>query len=176
MKGGIILWAKEKIKFPAGSAPWTTAPPPSHRRSPSPPSPRRSPPPDYDHHSASPSRSPLPDLGRSCSPPPPPAKETKRKRVKDAPSMSSSRRSPKRRRSPLPKVPHKNLPVLAYHRTQEEIEAISNAEVAAHFAKKDPEPKPLYTEKQNEYAVDLLTAERQYDLHHKPDEYTHTLA
>jgi hypothetical protein len=47
--------------------------------------------------------------------------------------------------------------------------------VAAHFAKKDPEPKPLYTEKQVEYAVDLLTAERQYDLHHKPDEYTRTL-
>jgi hypothetical protein len=47
--------------------------------------------------------------------------------------------------------------------------------VAAHFAKKDPEPKPLYTEKHIEYAVDLLTAERQYDLHHKPDEYTRTL-
>ena len=45
VKGGIILWDKENIKFPAGSAPWTTAPPPSRRRSPSPPSPRRSPPP-----------------------------------------------------------------------------------------------------------------------------------
>ena len=39
VKGGIILWAKENIKFPAGSAPWTTAPPPSRRRSPTPPSP-----------------------------------------------------------------------------------------------------------------------------------------
>ena len=81
MKGGIILWDKENIKFPAGSAPWTTAPPPSHRRSPSPPSPRRSPPHDYDHHSASPSRSPLPDLGRASSPPPPPAKRSEERRV-----------------------------------------------------------------------------------------------
>ena len=94
VKGGIILWDKENIKF-LGSAPWTTAPPPSRRRSPTPPSPRRSPPHDYDHHSTSPCQSPLPDLGRSCSPPPPPAKETKRKRVKNAPSMSSSRWSPK---------------------------------------------------------------------------------
>jgi hypothetical protein len=44
VKGGIILWAKEYIKF-AGSVPWTTTPPPSsRRRSPTPPpSPQRSP-------------------------------------------------------------------------------------------------------------------------------------
>jgi hypothetical protein len=178
VKGGIILWAKEYIKF-AGSAPWTTAPPPSSRRkSPTPPpSPQRSPPPEYDHHSASPSRSPLPDLGRSPSPPPPPAKETKRKRVNNTPSMSSNRRSPKRKQlSPLPKVPHQNIPVLAAHRTDEQRAAISKAEVATHFAKKVPEPKPVYTEKQTKYAIGFLNTPKQYDLHDKPDEYTRTLA
>jgi hypothetical protein len=59
--GGVILWDKNYIKLP-GSAPRTT-PPPSHRRSSTPPSPPRSPPHDYRHHSASPSRSPPPDLG-----------------------------------------------------------------------------------------------------------------
>jgi hypothetical protein len=88
--GGVILWDKNNIKLP-GSAPRTT-PPPSHRRSPTPPSPP-SPPYDYGHHNTSPSRSPPPHLGRPS--PPPAAKETKRKRAsKNAPSVSSKRRSP----------------------------------------------------------------------------------
>jgi hypothetical protein len=121
--GGIILWDKNYIKLP-GSAPRTT-PPPSHRRSPTPPSPPRSPPHDYGHHSASPSRSPPPDLGRPS--PPPTAKETKQKRAsKNAPSMSSKRQSPpKRKLSPLPKVPHQNIPIRPYDRTPEE-----NAKIA----------------------------------------------
>jgi hypothetical protein len=62
--GGVILWNKKDIKFP-GLAP----PPPSRRRSPSPPSPPR----DYDnHHSTSPSRSPL--SGQPSSPPLAPTK------------------------------------------------------------------------------------------------------
>jgi hypothetical protein len=85
--GGVILWDTNYIKLP-GSAPRTT-PPLSHRRSPTPPSPPRSPPHDYGHHSASPSRSPLPDLGQPSSLSA--AKETKRKRAnKNAPSMSSN--------------------------------------------------------------------------------------
>jgi hypothetical protein len=113
--GGVILWDKNYIKLP-GSAPRTT-PPPSHRRSPTPP---RSPPHDYGHHNTSPSRSLPPDLGRPSLPPA--AKETKRKRAsKNAPSMSSKRRSPpKRKLSPLPNVPHLNLPIRPYDRTPEE--------------------------------------------------------
>jgi hypothetical protein len=93
--GGVILWDKNYIKLP-GLAPRTT-PPLSRRRSPTPLSPPRSPPHDYGHHNASPSRSPPPDLVRpSLSPA---AKETKRKRAsKNAPSMSSKRRSPPRTR------------------------------------------------------------------------------
>jgi hypothetical protein len=91
--------------------------------------------------------------------------------------MSSNRRSPKRKQlSPLPKVPHQNLPVLAAHRTDEQRAAISKAEVATHFAKKVPEPKPVYTEKQTKYAIGFLNTPKQYDLHDKPDEYTRTLA
>jgi hypothetical protein len=117
VQGGVILWDKNYIKLP-GSAPRTT-PPPSHRRSPTPPSPPN-PPHDYGHHNTSPSRSPPPDLGRPS--PPLAAKETKRKRAsKNAPSMSSKRRSPpKRKLSPLPKVPHPNLPIRPYDRTPEE--------------------------------------------------------
>jgi hypothetical protein len=88
--GGVILWDKNYIKL-LGSAPRTT-PPPSHRRSPTHPSPP-SPPHDYNHHNTSPTRSPPLDLGRPS--PLPAAKETKRKHAsKNAPSMSSQRRSP----------------------------------------------------------------------------------
>jgi hypothetical protein len=41
--------------------------------------------------------------------------------------------------------------------------------------KKKPEPQLEYTEKQKDYAKYLLTMPSQYDLHHKPDDYQHTL-
>jgi phage gp16-like protein len=41
--------------------------------------------------------------------------------------------------------------------------------------KKEPEPRPEYTEKQKAYAKYLLTLPSQFDLHHKPDDYLHTL-
>jgi hypothetical protein len=41
--------------------------------------------------------------------------------------------------------------------------------------KKEPKPNPEYTEKQKAYAKYLLTFPPQYDLHHKPDDYTRTL-
>jgi hypothetical protein len=142
--GGVILWDKNYIKLP-GSTPRTT-PPLSRRRSPTPP---RSPPHDYGHHSASPSRSPSPDLGRpSPSPdlgrpsPPPTAKETKWKRAsKNAPSMSSYRRSPpKQKLSPLSKVPHLNFPIRPYDRTPEENGRIAKEHYDAQIKKRNPSP------------------------------------
>ena len=47
--------------------------------------------------------------------------------------------------------------------------------MAAHFEKKEPEPRPVYTEKQKEYAHGFLTAKSQYELHHMPDNYVCTL-
>jgi hypothetical protein len=41
--------------------------------------------------------------------------------------------------------------------------------------KKEPEPRPKYTKKQKECAKYLLTLPSQYDLHHKPDDYTRTM-
>ena len=162
--GGIILWEKNNIKLP-GSAP-TPTPPPSRGRSPAPPSPPRSPPHDYDQHNTSPSRSP--PQGPPSSPPPLPAKDNKRKRA-------NRRISPKRQLSPLPSVPHKNLPIRAYDRTDEENAAIAEAEKDAHFQKKKPEPTPVYTEKEKTYALGFLNTKSQYELHHKPDDYVRTL-
>ena len=127
---------------------------------------------DYDHHTASPSRSPPLDLGRPPSPPPLPTKDRKRKH---ATKLSAKRNSPKQKLLPLPKVPHKNLPIRPYDRTDEEIAAIAKAEKDAHFAKKKTEPTPVYTEKQIAWGVDFLSTKSQYELHHKPDDYARTL-
>jgi hypothetical protein len=153
---------------------YQTTPPPSRRRSPTPPSPP-SPPHDDGHHNTSPSRSPPLDLGQPS--PPPPAKDTKRKRAsKNAPSMSSKRRSsPKHKLSPLPKVPHANLPIRPYDRTSEENARIAKEHSNAQIKKKEPEPRPEYTDKQIAYAKYLLTLSSQYDLHHRPDDYTRAL-
>ena len=114
--GEIILWNKKNIKFPS-SATIMPPPPPSHRRSPSPPPRSPSPPPrsphhDYNHHSASPSQSPVTD--RPSSPPPAPTKDKKgpkqRKRGNAAPSMSC-------KLPPLPKIP-KGPPILPWDRAK----------------------------------------------------------
>jgi hypothetical protein len=89
--------------------------------------------------------------------------------------MSSNRRSPKRKQSPLPKVPHPNLPIRPYDRTDEENAAIAKAHKDAQLQKKKPEPRPVYTEKQENYAVGFLNTKSQYELHHKPDDYLRTL-
>jgi hypothetical protein len=41
--------------------------------------------------------------------------------------------------------------------------------------KKKPEPRPIYTEKQKNYANYLLALPSQYDMHHKADDYLRTL-
>ena len=77
--------------------------------------------------------------------------------------------------SPLPKVPHKNLPIRPYDRTEEENAAIAKAEKEAHFAKKTEPAPPVYTEKQKGLARGFVTTPRQYDLHHKLDNYVRIL-
>ncbi|KAI4993564.1 hypothetical protein ZWY2020_007877 [Hordeum vulgare] len=116
----------------------------------------------------SPSRSPPPDLGRPS--PPPPAVDTKREHAsKNAPSMISKRRSsPKRKLSPLPKAPHANLPIRPYDRTAEENTRIAKEHHDAQMKKKEPEPRPEYTEKQIAYAKYFTKLPSQYD-------YTRTL-
>jgi hypothetical protein len=90
--------------------------------------------------------------------------------------MSSNRRShPKQKLSPLPKVPHLNLPIRPYDRTLEENGRIAKEHYDAQMKKKKPEPRPKYTEKQINYAKYLLTLPSQYDLHHKPGDYLRTL-
>ncbi|KAI4968895.1 hypothetical protein ZWY2020_046225 [Hordeum vulgare] len=170
--GGFILWDKNYIKLP-GSAPRTT-PPPNRRRSPTPPLPP-SPPHDVGQHNTSPSRSPPPDLGRPS--PPPPAQDTKRKRAtKNAlPTFPKRRSPPKRKRSPLPKVAHANLPIRPYDRTPEENARIAKEHHDAQMKKKEPEPRPEYTEKQTAWEKDFITLPSQYDLHYKPDDNTRTL-
>ena len=100
----------------------------------------------------------------------------KDKKRKHAPKLSANRRSsPKRKISPLPRVPHKNLPIRTYDHTDEQIAAIAKAEKYAHFAKKKTEPAPVYTEKQKAWALNFLNTKSQYELHHQPDDYLRTL-
>jgi hypothetical protein len=85
-------------------------------------------------------------LGRPS--PPPPAKDTKRKRAsKNALSMSSKRRSsPKRKLSPLPKVPHANLPIRPYDRTSEENVRIAKEHYDAQMKEGTRAPPGIHRE------------------------------
>jgi hypothetical protein len=50
--------------------------------------------------------------------------------------------------SPLPKVPHPNLPIRPYDRTPKENARIAKKHYDAQMKKKEPEPRPEYTQKQ----------------------------
>jgi hypothetical protein len=65
--------------------------------------------------------------------------------------------SPKHKLSPLPKVPHANLPIRPYDHTPEENARIAKEHYDAQMKKNEPEPHPKYTEKQKAYAKYLLT-------------------
>jgi hypothetical protein len=56
----------------------------------------------------------------------------------------------------------KPLPQRAGERTYEENKVISDAEVKAFFAPKEPEPKPTYSDKDKKWAISMLTTEPQY--------------
>ena len=107
----------------------------------------------------------------------PPAPDTKRERAtKNAPAMIPKPQStPKRKRSPLLKVRHANLPIRPYDRIPEENARIEKEQHEAQMKRKEPEPRPKYTEKNIAWAKDFITTPSQYDLHYKPDDYTRTL-
>jgi hypothetical protein len=64
----------------------------------------------------------------------------------------------------IPEPSLKPLPQRAYDRTDEENKVISDAQVKAHFAPKNPEPKPTYCEKDKNWAMGMLTQPAQYKL------------
>jgi 16S rRNA U516 pseudouridylate synthase RsuA-like enzyme len=84
-------------------------------------------------------------------------------------------RPPKRKLPPLPKAPHKNLPIRPYDITNEETERVAKEHHEAQKRKKKPKPPSVYTDKQIKYANYFLTLPSQYDLHHKPDDYVCTM-
>jgi hypothetical protein len=65
----------------------------------------------------------------------------------------------------------KPLPKRAYERTLKETNAISDAQVKAHFAPKKPEAKPTYSEQDKKWAMGMLTQPPHYKMN-LPSDYT----
>ena len=80
------------------------------------------------------------------------------------------KRSPKRKRSPLPTVPHKNLPIRPYDRTVAENAAEVAAYNKAFFAPKKPEQKPVYDEKSKKWRKSFLEQPSQISMN-LPSDY-----
>ena len=170
--GGIILWLKEDIKFPG----LVLNPPPPRGNSapPSPPSQDGD-----DHHSASSSRSPPtrqpfpPPLQPSPPPPPrPPTTKSKGQNPRKRAAASLSTSQGRHKTTKVPEVSLKPLPQRTYDRTDEENEAIADADLnkwkAGLKARKEPQPKPVYSEKDQKWAMGMLTQPPQFELN-KPD-------
>ena len=104
----------------------------------------------------------LTSLQRQPSPPP-------RQPSPSTAGTMRGKRSSKHKRSPLPKVPHKNLPIRPYDRT----EAENAAEVAAYnktfFAPKKPEQKPVYDEKTKKWRKSFLEQPSQISMNLQSD-------
>ena len=132
-----ILWLKEHIVFPN----WT--PRPTTAQGSHPPSP---PPQDHSPAQRSSSYSPTRSLSPARASPPPRSPSPKPRSPSDQ-GTSKRRRttaSPKRRLSPLPKVPHPNLPKLPCHCTPEETVENAKADYEAWKKSKEKAPKEPY--------------------------------
>ena len=74
----------------------------------------------------------------------------------------------------VPEVSLKPLPQRTYDRTDEENEAIADADLnkwkAGLKARKEPEPKPVYSEKEQKWAMGMLTGPSQAEIN-APDDY-----
>src|SRR3954467_5014641 len=123
-KMGSILWRKEHIVLPNYVSPRSPtlqkSNPPSPPRDHSSPQPSPSPP----HHSPAQPSPPSPQ----ASPPSPqssPSLEPQSQKRKRTYTRRGSKKSPKRKRSPLPKVPHQNMKKLPGEMTPEELEVSS---------------------------------------------------
>jgi hypothetical protein len=62
----------------------------------------------------------------------------------------------------IPEPSLKPLPKRAYDQTPKETDVIVSTEMKAHFAQKEPKPKPTYNDKDKKWAIDMLTIEPQY--------------
>ena len=151
-KRNTILWRKDSIVFPRPSTPQSSDPaqhspglPPSPPSPPKPPSPqprspaRESPPPQSPARQSPPPQSPARQSPPPQSPPresPPPQSPVRSGRL-----GLDKNRLPKRKLSPLPKIPHKNMGKRPYDRTPEENAVYAEAEKDAWFAKMKEKPK-----------------------------------
>jgi hypothetical protein len=130
-KGGTVVWPKEHIVLPNYVPPRPPTPQSSNPPSPPPHHSPAQPSPSPPHHSAQPSPPPpQPSPSPRQSSPSPEPQRLKRKYTKRGSTTSSSKstfRSPKRKLSPLPRVPHQNMKKLPCEKTDEEIAAAADA-------------------------------------------------
>ena len=168
LRNGIVLWPKENIVLlnwqprpptPQSSRPYS--PPPHQSPQQSSPPPRQPSPAAPHSDSPSPHQSP-----EQSSPPPrqrspsPEAQSQTRTEAKGSKSFGKKRfRSPKRKLSPLPTVPHKNMKKRPYDYTDEETAAhvaAKNAEWLASLKNKKPEPQFPATPAEHAACVNLV--------------------
>ena len=93
------------------------------------------------------------------SPPRPPTTKSKGQNPRKRAAASLSTSQGRHKTTKVPEVSLKPLPVRTYDRTDEENAAIAKAELEKWNAglKKEPEPKPVYTDEEKEWAMGMLT-------------------
>ncbi|KAK1666218.1 hypothetical protein QYE76_054377 [Lolium multiflorum] len=156
VKRQFILWKKKFIKFP-GEAPRPTSPPPSGGGgggSPTPPSRQPTPPPN-------------PPPAGTPPPNPPPAKKQKQSwTINPDPYVPKTTKVPEPSLKPLLPRP--------WERSAEEVDAAAAAHhekwKAEMKAEREPEPKPVFSEKQKKWAKSFLSTPSQAEKN-MPDDY-----
>ena len=177
VKRHFILWQKKFIKFP-GEAPRTTSPPPyggGGGGSPTPPSHQPTPPPSPQRPAGD---QPPPPSPRSAGdqtpvppPNPPPAKKQKQSWV-----INPDPYVPKKTK--VPEVSLKPLPTRPWESSAEEVEAGAAADLekwkASVKRKIEGEPKPVYSDKEKQWAKSFLNTPSQV-AKNLPDDYLREL-
>ena len=160
VKRHFILWQKKFIKFP-GEAPRTTSPPPyGGGGSPTPPSRQPTPPPSPQRPAGDqpPPPSPRPAGDQTPPPNPPPAKKQKQSWI-----INPDPYVPKTTKVPEPSL--KPLPTRPWERSAEEVDAAAAADLEKWKAdckkKREPEPKPVFSDEQKKWAKSFLSTPSQ---------------